>query len=237
MSRLCCSLLLITSAGGFAAETGTVTAAPGVPAAPTVTAAPIVSPTPPDARTTPVASSAPAFGVEAGVTAYQPVAGPLDQGFGVFLALRFPVGVVQTGYRVEKLELHSISDDNHTGLSDDAKYEIDLHELLLERQLLEPLAFGMSAGVARVKASIAINGDGGPVGVLFREQAPTGDLYLRYRILHGGERADASLNLTTGYRFLWFRASDPDTTTGTDYDTPVSNFSGFHLGISILARF
>lgn len=161
----------------------------------------------------------------------------MKDGQGQYLAFDFDLGAVRVGYRYENADYRSKSDDNNTGIADEANFETQIHEIrMLKAVFDEAIQVGLAVGMAKVHATIAINAEGGPTGTMFDRLAPTGDIFVVLSPVSGGKRVHAAFNVTMGYRFLRMTGGDPDG-AGTDYQDDVSNLSGFHLGVSMSAWF
>ncbi len=177
------------------------------------------------------------IGFEVGIRRYFPVRRPMEEGQGYSVAFDFDVDRFRIGYRFELATLRSKSDDNLTGIADEVDYETQIHEIRIQRAVYDDaIHVGFAVGMASVRATLAINGDGGPEGTMFQRLAPTGDAFVVLSPITGGRRVKAAFNVILGYRILLIADADPDQ-AGTDYMEPISDLSGFHVGMSVSASF
>jgi hypothetical protein len=178
------------------------------------------------------------IGFEIGLRRYFPIRKPMEEGQAQSMAFDFQVSSkLRIGYRFELATLRSTADDNLTGLADEVDYETQIHEIRVQRAVYDDaIHVGIAVGMAKMRATLAINGDGGPEGTMFNRLAPTGDVFAVITPVSGGKRVRASFNVIMGYRILMITGADPDQ-AGTDYQDLVHDMSGFHLGMSVSAMF
>ncbi|MBI3609262.1 MAG: hypothetical protein HY204_01000 [Nitrospirae bacterium] len=169
------------------------------------------------------------LGFDLGTSFYLPGEKTADSGTANSVAITFPLSPgLEVGFYREELSF-GLEKNLNGGPKTRVNTDVSIDAIRIVQSLAGPIAIGLAVGTAGVTGTT-----GGATTI--SDRAPMADIFARVTALSGGDKINANLSVTLGYRLLRIAGVDPDG-AGTDFTSNVSNLGGFGIGVSAGVRF